>query len=60
MEPPLSNDDIVAKWRQLTRDIVENEVVEKIEEIVLSLEEQDDLVTLFELIRQTSKNPLTR
>ncbi|RKK81490.1 hypothetical protein BFJ69_g3770 [Fusarium oxysporum] len=60
VEPPLSNDDIVAKWRQLTRDIVENEVVEKIEEIVLSLEEQDDLVTLFELIRQTSKNPLTR
>ncbi|RKK54102.1 hypothetical protein BFJ71_g10435 [Fusarium oxysporum] len=60
VEPPLSNDDIVAKWRQLTRDIVENEVVGKIEEIVLSLEEQDDLVALFELILQTSKNPLTR
>ncbi|KAH7181192.1 hypothetical protein DER46DRAFT_631740 [Fusarium sp. MPI-SDFR-AT-0072] len=60
VEPPLSNDNIVAKWRQLTKGIVENEVVEKIEEIVLSLEEQDDFVTLFELIRQTSKNPLTR
>ncbi|KAG5803359.1 hypothetical protein H9Q74_009067 [Fusarium xylarioides] len=60
VDPPLSNEDIVAKWRQLTKDIVENEVVAKIEEIVLSLEKQDDLVTLFELIRQTSKNPLAR
>jgi aconitate decarboxylase len=60
VDPPLSNEDIVAKWRQLTKDIVANEVVEKIEEIVLSLEEQDDLVALFELISQTSKNPLAK
>ncbi|KAF5684027.1 immune-responsive 1 protein [Fusarium denticulatum] len=60
VDPPLSNEDILAKWRQLTKGIVENEVIAKIEEIVLSLEEQDDLVTLFKLIRETSKNPLAR
>ncbi|KAF4337092.1 immune-responsive 1 [Fusarium beomiforme] len=60
VDPPLSNEDIVAKWRQLTKDIVEDEVVRKIEDIVLSLEEQGDLATLFELISQTSKNPLSK
>ncbi|KAF5538716.1 immune-responsive 1 [Fusarium napiforme] len=60
VDPPLSNEDIVDKWRQLTKGIVENEVVAKIEELVLSLEEQDDLAMLFELIRETSKNPLAR
>ncbi|KAF5582435.1 immune-responsive 1 [Fusarium pseudocircinatum] len=60
VDPPLSNEDIVAKWRQLTKGIVENDVVAKIEEMVLSLEEQDDLVTLFKLIREISKNPLAR
>ncbi|KAI6768408.1 hypothetical protein HG531_010597 [Fusarium graminearum] len=58
VDPPLSNEEIVGKWRDLTKDIVENEVLDKIEEIVLSLEELDDLSTLCDLLGQIAKSPL--
>ncbi|EKJ77005.1 hypothetical protein FPSE_02880 [Fusarium pseudograminearum CS3096] len=58
VDPPLSNEDIVGKWRELTKGIVESEVLYKIEEIVLSLEELDDLSTLCDLLGQISKSPL--
>jgi aconitate decarboxylase len=60
VDPPLSNDDIVAKWRKLTKNIVDEKVVTMIEEMVLSLEEQGDIGGLCELLGQTSKNPLAR
>jgi aconitate decarboxylase len=60
VDPPLSNDDIVAKWKDLTKDIVESKVVNEVEKIVLSLEDQDDLGRLFELLSQNSKDPLAK
>ncbi|KAH7192909.1 uncharacterized protein B0J16DRAFT_66849 [Fusarium flagelliforme] len=58
VNPPLSNEDIVFKWRELTKGIVDEDVVRRIEGMVLSLEEQSDIGGLCELLGQTSKNPL--
>jgi len=59
VDPPLSNEDVVVKWRKLTKNIVDEKVVTTIEEMVLSLEEQGDIGRLCELLGQTSNNPLS-
>ncbi|RBR03322.1 uncharacterized protein FIESC28_11775 [Fusarium coffeatum] len=59
VDPPLSNGDILTKWRELTKDIVDEKVVSMIEKVVLSLEEQGDIEGLCELLGQSSKNPLS-
>lgn len=58
VDPPLSNEDIVRKWRLLTKDIVSLDVLNRIESQVLSLDEQSDLASLCELISELARNPL--
>lgn len=60
VNPPLSNQEIVDKWRLLTADVVDEDVARRIEEAVLSLEEQDSLAPFCELLSTLSRNPLNR
>jgi aconitate decarboxylase len=59
VDPPFSNEDIVEKWRKLTKNVIPSQVARQVEEIVLSLEEQGDVAILCELLSQSSKNSLT-
>jgi aconitate decarboxylase len=58
VEPPLSNNEVVDKWRLLTKDVIGPERANKIESIVLNLEECDDLSALLELMEGLTRNPI--
>ena len=58
VDPPLSNEEILEKWRLLTRDVVDAERARKIENIVLRLEECEDISLLLELLGGVTKNPI--
>lgn len=55
--PALSNEEIVGKWRQLTKDVIEVERAEKIEAMVLALEDCN-MKILQELLAGSTKNPI--
>jgi aconitate decarboxylase len=55
---PLSNDEIVEKWKLLTRDVIGAERAEKIQAMVLKLDECDDISPLQELMGRLTKNPI--
>lgn len=57
--PPLTNEEILEKWRQLTKDVVGDETVKTIEELVLSLDAQEDISTLYELMGRLAKSPIS-
>ncbi|KAI8626803.1 hypothetical protein F5Y19DRAFT_190214 [Xylariaceae sp. FL1651] len=56
--PALTNEEIVEKWRMLTKDVVEPDRVEKIERTVLALEECGNVALLQDLLGGSTKNPL--
>ncbi|KAH8892216.1 2-methylcitrate dehydratase PrpD [Thozetella sp. PMI_491] len=58
VQPPLSNDEIVDKWRQLMKGVIDDERVAKIESLVLSLEECSDILPLIELMAGRTENPI--
>lgn len=58
VNPPLSNEEIVEKWRSHTRDIIDADVARRIEKMVLSLDQQGDLAELLELMGTMGKSPI--
>ena len=58
VNPPLSNEEIVEKWRLITKDIIDIERSKKIEDTVIHLEECRDVAYLGELMSAVTKNPI--
>jgi aconitate decarboxylase len=54
---PLSNDEIVAKYRALTRRVMDAERQARLEELVLSLDTVPDLGTLAGLLAPSVASP---
>ncbi|RVX69492.1 hypothetical protein B0A52_06556 [Exophiala mesophila] len=57
-QPPISNDEIVAKWRDLMKDVIDHDLMEEIEQIVLNIETCKDVGLLIELLGRRTRNPL--
>jgi aconitate decarboxylase len=59
IEPCLSNEDILQKWRTATKDVISKERQQAIEQAVLGLEELNDVAgTLKDLLAQDTLNVL--
>jgi aconitate decarboxylase len=59
IDPCLSNEDILQKWRTATKDVISEERQQAIEQAVLGLEELHDVVgTLRDLLAQDTLNVL--
>jgi aconitate decarboxylase len=56
VEPPLSNEEIIEKWRMLTKDVIDAERAKNIEELVLGLEKCDDVSLLQAQMGVLTKN----
>ncbi|KAH0843474.1 hypothetical protein AYO21_07250 [Fonsecaea monophora] len=56
--PPVSNDDIVHKWRELTADILDDSRRAAIEKCVLSLENISDVRDLANLLEEPVRCPI--
>ena len=48
IEPACSNEDVVQKWRALVRDVLDDERMDRIEKLVLGLEDCDDVKALIQ------------
>ncbi|KAL4912106.1 immune-responsive protein [Aspergillus aurantiobrunneus] len=55
---PLSNEEILAKWRKTTRGVADPERLEAIERIVLGIEQLDDVSELAQLLFGQTENVL--
>ena len=58
IQPPVSNEDIMGKWRSLVSDILSEERRDKIEQAVLNLETADDMNQLLELLKGDIRCPI--
>ncbi|KAK4574195.1 hypothetical protein LTR86_001956 [Recurvomyces mirabilis] len=58
VEPALSNEEIVEKWRLLAGSVVEKDRLEKIERLVLNMDTTQDVSPLYELLAGVTKNPI--
>jgi aconitate decarboxylase len=56
VDPALSNDEILEKWKLITKDIIDDKRREEIEELVLNLEDCKDIALLGELMARETKN----
>lgn len=56
--PTLSNDEILEKWKNITANVIDDERREKIEQVVLNLEECNDLGVLSVLLMGRTSNPI--
>jgi len=59
IEPAVTNEDIVDKWRRLVEGVLGQERMDKIETCVLGLENLEDVRQLSELLAGTVKSPIT-
>ncbi|RDW72851.1 hypothetical protein BP6252_06758 [Coleophoma cylindrospora] len=58
VNPPLTNEEIVDKWRKITVEVIDKERMERIEKTCLELESLEDITVLGELLRGITKNPI--
>lgn len=58
VRPPLSNEEIREKYRTLVRQVMDDDRTEKIEDLILNIERQDNLDQLIRLLTPTTSNPL--
>lgn len=58
VDPELSNEEIVEKWRSLMKGVIDDQRREKIEDFVLGIEHCSDIVALGELLIGTTANPI--
>jgi aconitate decarboxylase len=56
--PPLTNEEIVEKWRSLTRDVIDDGRRLEIERLCLGLEDIKDVMELGRLMHGITKNPI--
>ena len=57
-DPPISNDEIYAKWRKLTDEIVDHDRRDTIEECILGLENLEDVGEIASAMNGMVANPL--
>ena len=55
VDPEMSNDEILEKWRHLTKDLIDVEKRNRIEHLVLGLEECKDVTSLATLMEEVNK-----
>ena len=58
VDPPLSNEEVVEKWRALTKGVIDDKRRQDIEDLVLNLEDCKDIALLGELMVGETKNPI--
>lgn len=58
VDPPLSNEEIKQKYTMLTGQVIDEKRSRKIEDFILSIEEQESLDELVDLLTLTTGNPL--
>ncbi|KKK20504.1 hypothetical protein ARAM_001108 [Aspergillus rambellii] len=58
VNPPLSNQEILDKYRKFTKGLIDDERRNSIEKLVLGLEELDDVTSLEELLAGPILNPI--
>ena len=58
VDPPLSNEELVEKWRSITKDVIDDERRAKIEKLCLELDGIDDVMELAHLLAAVTKNPI--
>ena len=58
VDPELSNEEIIDKWRQLTKGVIHAERATQIEAMVLALETNDDMSTLCDLMSGLTNSPI--
>lgn len=56
--PPVTNDEIVDKWRRLTRDVLDDERRQKVESLILRLESLEDVRELTDLLGAEARCPI--
>ncbi|XTI95644.1 hypothetical protein V2W45_1256632, partial [Cenococcum geophilum] len=57
-DPPVSNEEIVDKYRRLTRNVISKERQEKIEKLVVGLDSLENVADLLSLLSGDVANPL--
>ena len=58
IDPPVSNEDIVNKWRRLVDGVLDEERRHKIEQLVLNLEKCEEVAELTELLAPNVESPI--
>lgn len=58
VDPALSNEEIVEKWRGLARTVIDEERMKKIEDMVLSMENIGNIAQLGDLLNAPTNNPI--
>jgi aconitate decarboxylase len=58
VNPELSNEEIVDKWRDLTEGVIDDTRRDKIEKMCLGLEDLDDVTELSEILVGATQNPI--
>jgi aconitate decarboxylase len=58
VSPELTNGEIVEKWRDLMKGVIDDARRDKIEKMCLGLEELEDVMELSELLAGMSQNPI--
>lgn len=56
--PPLTNEEIVTKWRDITRNVIDDERRVKIEKCCLGLDNLENVMELGRLMADITKNPI--
>jgi aconitate decarboxylase len=54
--PALSNEEIVEKWKLLTRDVIDSKRADDIKTLIISLEQYEDISLLPKLLKGTTNN----
>jgi aconitate decarboxylase len=58
IDPPCSNEDIVAKWRAPMKGVIDEDKVAEIENMVLEMESLDDVASLAKLLQVNATCPI--
>lgn len=58
VKPALTNDEIVDKWRTLANQVMDEDRINKIENLVLGMENLEDVQELIDVLSGSTKNPL--
>ncbi|KAI0412191.1 hypothetical protein F5X98DRAFT_21863 [Xylaria grammica] len=55
-DPPITNEEIRGKYRKLAASVIDQERVEKIEKLVLAIDQLDDVSELLQVLAKTTKS----
>ena len=58
VDPELSNNEIVEKWKGIMKGVIDNERRDKIQKLCLNLENLDDIMELGDLMAGITNNPI--